>query len=89
MLSAGNPYVLPSIIAAAVAYLLLSVLTDASLLVRLGVLGILAGVVPILLNRLIGGRDTDDSSTDSSASAGDSSTSAANASTSAADDEPP
>ncbi|WP_123623771.1 hypothetical protein [Halorubrum sp. CSM-61] len=55
MLSAGNPYVLPSVLVAAVAYLAATLLTDASLLVRIGVLALLAGVVPIVLNRLLGG----------------------------------
>jgi hypothetical protein len=55
MLSAGNPYVLPSVLVAAGVYLAATLLTDASLLVRIGVLALLAGVVPIVLNRLLGG----------------------------------
>jgi len=38
MLSAGNPYVLPSVLVAAGAYLAVTLLTDASLLVRIGIL---------------------------------------------------
>jgi len=59
MLSAGNPYVLPSVLVAAGAYLAATLLTDASLLVRIGVLVLLAGVVPIVLNRLLGGGSAD------------------------------
>ena len=59
MISAGNPYVLPSVLAAAVAYLAATRLTDASLLVRISVLALLAGVVPIVLNRLLGGGSAD------------------------------
>ena len=59
MLSAGNPYVLPSVLVAAGAYLALTVLTDASVLIRIGVLVFVAGVVPIALNRVLGG-STDD-----------------------------
>ncbi|WP_050033233.1 hypothetical protein [Halorubrum halophilum] len=60
MLSAGNPYVLPSVLVAAGAYLAATLLTDASLLVRIGVLVFLAGVVPIVLNRLLGGGSPDE-----------------------------
>ena len=59
MLSPGNPYVLPSVLVAAGAYLAATLLTDASLLVRIGLLAFLAGVVPIVLNRLLGGSDPD------------------------------
>ncbi|WP_144925331.1 hypothetical protein [Halorubrum salsamenti] len=59
MLSAGNPYVLPSVLVAAGAYLAATLLTDASLLVRIGILALLAGVVPIVLNRLLGGGSAD------------------------------
>lgn len=57
MLSPGNPYVLPSTLVAAGAYLAATLLTDASVLVRIGVLVLLAGVVPIVLNRVLGGAD--------------------------------
>jgi len=60
MLSAGNPYVLPSVLVAAGAYLAVTLLTDASLLVRIGILAFLAGVVPIVLNRILGGGSTND-----------------------------
>jgi len=60
MLSAGNPYVLPSVLVAAGAYLAATLLTDASLLVRIGILAFLAGVVPIVLNRILGGGSTND-----------------------------
>jgi hypothetical protein len=59
MLSPGNPYVLPSTLVAAGAYLAATLLTDASILVRIGLLVLLAGVVPILLNRLLGGSTED------------------------------
>ncbi|WP_092566875.1 hypothetical protein [Halorubrum sp. SD626R] len=55
MLSPGNPYVLPSTLVAAAAYLAATFLTDASVLVRIGVLVLLARVVPVVLNRLLGG----------------------------------
>ena len=58
MLSAGNPYVLPFVLVAAGAYLALTILTDASALVRIGVLAFVAGVVPIALNRVLGERGT-------------------------------
>lgn len=61
MLSPGNPYVLPSVLVAAGAYLAATLLTDASLLVRIGILALLAGVVPIVLNRLLGGGSADES----------------------------
>lgn len=54
MLSPGNPYVLPSVLVAAGAYLALTLLTDASILLRIGVLAVGAGVVPVVLNRLLG-----------------------------------
>ncbi|EMA67344.1 hypothetical protein [Halorubrum kocurii] len=60
MLSPGNPYVLPSVLVAAGAYLAATLLTDASLLVRIGILALFVGVVPIALNRLLGGGSTDD-----------------------------
>lgn len=59
MLSAGNPYVLPSVLIAAGAYLALTLLTDASILIRIGVLAFVAGVVPIVVNRLLGGAPDD------------------------------
>lgn len=55
MLSPGNPYVLPSVLVAAGAYLALTLVTDASILVRIGVLAVGVGVVPVVLNRLLGG----------------------------------
>ncbi|WP_144798276.1 hypothetical protein [Halorubrum depositum] len=55
MLSPGNPYVLPSTLVAAGAYLAATLLTDASILVRIGLLVLLAGVVPVVLNRVLGG----------------------------------
>ncbi|MFC7323653.1 hypothetical protein ACFQMF_03545 [Halorubrum rutilum] len=55
MLSPGNPYVLPSTLVAAAAYLAATLLTDASVLVRIGLLVLLAGVVPVVLNRILGG----------------------------------
>ena len=54
MLSAGNPYVLPSVLVGAAVYLALSVLTDASVLVRVGVLVVIAGVAPVVVNRVVG-----------------------------------
>ncbi|MFC5135429.1 MULTISPECIES: hypothetical protein [Haloferacaceae] len=54
MLSAGNPYVLPSVLVGAAVYLGLSALTDASVLVRVAVLVLIAGVVPIVVNRVVG-----------------------------------
>ena len=56
MLDAGNPYVLPSVLVGAAVYLGLTVATDASLLVRIGVLVVFVGVVPVVLNRLLGDR---------------------------------
>ncbi|GAB7009651.1 hypothetical protein [Halorubrum trueperi] len=55
MLSPGNPYVLPSVAVAAGAYLAATLLTDASILLRIGILVLLAGVVPVALNRILGG----------------------------------
>lgn len=60
MLSPGNPYVLPSVLVAAAAYLAATLLTDASLLVRIGLLALFAGVVPVVLNRLLDGGSTAD-----------------------------
>ena len=71
MLSPGNPYVLPSVLVAAGAYLAATLLTDASLLVRIGILALLAGVVPIVLNRLLGGGSADDWRDEPIESAGD------------------
>jgi len=71
MLSAGNPYVLPSVLVAAGAYLAATLLTDASLLVRIGILALLAGVVPIVLNRLLGGGSADDRRDEPSEETGD------------------
>ena len=71
MLSAGNPYVLPSVLVAAGAYLAATLLTDASLLVRIGMLALLAGVVPIAFNRLLGGGSTDDRRTEPTDTDGD------------------
>jgi hypothetical protein len=59
MLSPGNPYVLPSTLVAAGAYLAATLLTDASILVRIGMLVLLVGVVPVVLNRLLGGDSAD------------------------------
>ena len=61
MLSAGNPYVLPSVIVAAVAYLALSVLTDLSVLVRVGVLVGVGIVFPMGLNAVLGGSGDEES----------------------------
>jgi len=58
MLSPGNPYVLPSVLIAAGVYLALTALTDASVLVRVGVLAFIAGAVPMTLNRVLGGLGT-------------------------------
>ncbi len=55
MLSAGNPYVLPSVLVAAGAYLALSLVTDLSVLIRIGVLIGVGIVLPIVLNRVTGG----------------------------------
>ncbi|WP_435073993.1 hypothetical protein [Halorubrum sp. HHNYT27] len=55
MLSPGNPYVLPSTLVAAGAYLAATLLTDASLLVRIGLLVFIIVVVPAVLNRVFGG----------------------------------
>ncbi|WP_280587011.1 hypothetical protein [Halorubrum sp. Boch-26] len=59
MLSPGNPYVLPSTLVAAGAYLGATLLTDASILVRIGILVVLAGIVPVVLNRIFGGSSAD------------------------------
>ncbi|MFO8116008.1 MAG: hypothetical protein R6U01_11765 [Halorubrum sp.] len=59
MLSPGNPYVLPFTLIAAGAYLAATLLTDASILVRIGMLVLLVGVVPVVLNRLLGGGSAD------------------------------
>ena len=56
MLDSGNPYVLPAAIVGAVVYLGLTILTDASVFVRVGVLVGIVGVVPVVVNRLVGGR---------------------------------
>ncbi|TKX87876.1 hypothetical protein EXE43_00940 [Halorubrum sp. SS5] len=56
MLDAGNPYVLPSVLVGAAVYLGLTVATDASLPVRIGALLVFVAVVPVVLNRLLGGR---------------------------------
>ncbi|OYR53859.1 hypothetical protein [Halorubrum halodurans] len=67
MISAGNPYVLPSVLVGAAVYLALSVLTDASVLVRVGVLVAIAGVVPVVVNRVVGavrGEDAVDAEVD-------------------------
>ncbi|GAA0514612.1 hypothetical protein GCM10008992_13070 [Halorubrum aquaticum] len=52
VISAGNPYVLPSVLVGAAVYLGLSFLTDASVLVRVAVLVAIAGVVPVVVNRV-------------------------------------
>ncbi|MFC6753238.1 hypothetical protein [Halorubrum tibetense] len=70
MLDAGNPYVLPSAIVGAVVYLGVTALTDASLLVRLGVLLGIVGVVPVVLNRALGG-GTETDTTDATESTTD------------------
>ncbi|MGQ3329765.1 hypothetical protein [Halorubrum sp. FL23] len=71
MLSPGNPYVLPSVLVAAGTYLAVTLLTDVSLLVRIGLLAFLAGVVPIVLNRLLGGGSADEWRDDPLENAGD------------------
>jgi hypothetical protein len=53
MLSAGNPYVLPSVLVGAAVYLGLSFFTDVTVLVRVGILVGLAGVVPVVVNRIV------------------------------------
>jgi quinol-cytochrome oxidoreductase complex cytochrome b subunit len=53
MLSAGNPYVLPSVLVGATVYLGLSFFTDLTVLVRVGILVGLAGVVPVVANRVV------------------------------------
>lgn len=60
MISPENPYMLPSVLVAAVAYLAVTLLTDASLLVRIGILVLLAGVLPVMLNLLLGGGSAED-----------------------------
>ncbi|WP_066413816.1 hypothetical protein [Halorubrum aethiopicum] len=70
MISAGNPYVLPSVLVGAAVYLGLSFLTDASVLVRVGVLLAIAGVVPVVVNRVVGavrGEDAGDAEVDPAA----------------------
>ncbi|MDZ5811440.1 hypothetical protein U4E84_08785 [Halorubrum sp. AD140] len=59
MLSPGNPYVLPSVLVAAGAYLAVTLLTDASVLLRIALLAFLAGVVPVVLNRILGASTAD------------------------------
>ncbi|QWC18811.1 hypothetical protein [Halorubrum sp. 2020YC2] len=72
MLDAGNPYVLPSVLAGAAVYLGLTVVTDASLPIRIGALLAFVVVVPAVLNRLFGGRSGPASPGDeSTAAAGD------------------
>ncbi|SDF69652.1 hypothetical protein SAMN04488067_10763 [Halorubrum xinjiangense] len=56
MLDAGNPYVLPSVLVGAAVYLGLTVATEASLPIRIGALLVFVGVVPVVLNRLLGDR---------------------------------
>ena len=56
MLDAGNPYVLPSVLVGAAVYLGLTIVTDASLPIRIGALLVFVVVVPTVLNRLFGGR---------------------------------
>jgi hypothetical protein len=70
MLSPGNPYVLPSTLVAAAAYLAATLLTDASVLVRIGVLVLLAGVVPIVLNRILGGSTAETATEDAATEEG-------------------
>ncbi len=69
MLSAGNPYVLPAVVVAAAAYLGLTVLTDLSVFVRVGVLVGVGIALPIVLNRLFGGAKS--TTTDEEAVEGD------------------
>ncbi len=64
MISPENPYVLPSVVVGATVYLGLSFLTDATVIVRLGVLVGIVGVVPALLNRVFGGSTDDPTSAD-------------------------
>lgn len=49
---------LPSVLVGAAVYLGLTVVTDASLPIRIGALLVFVVVVPVTLNRLFGGRDT-------------------------------
>lgn len=63
---------LPAVVAGAVAYLGLSVFTDYSLLVRLGVLVGIVGVLPMILNTVRPGDDYDDVGRGIIAEAGDS-----------------
>ena len=56
MLDAGNQYVLPSVLVGAAVYLGLTVVTDASLPIRVAALLAFVVVVPTVLNRLFGGR---------------------------------
>ncbi|ELZ31948.1 hypothetical protein DJ71_03875 [Halorubrum sp. E3] len=74
MLDAGNPYVLPSVLVGAAVYLGLTVATDASLPIRVGALLVLVGVVPVVLNRLLGDRGgptLDDGDESAAATAGE------------------
>ncbi|EMA70161.1 hypothetical protein [Halorubrum distributum] len=74
MLDAGNPYVLPSVLVGAAVYLGLTVATDASLPIRVGALLVLVGVVPVVLNRLLGDRGgptRDDGDESAAATAGE------------------
>ncbi|ELZ47255.1 hypothetical protein C463_03023 [Halorubrum californiense DSM 19288] len=75
MLDAGNPYVLPSVLVGAAVYLGLTVATDASLLIRVGVLLAFVAVVPVVLNRLLGDRggptSLDDGDESTAATAGE------------------
>ena len=64
MLAPGNPYVLPATLLGVVAYLAVTLLTDASLLARIGLLALFVGVVPTVLNRLLSGGDSEDAPTD-------------------------
>jgi hypothetical protein len=57
MLDAGNPYMLPSVLVGAAVYLGLTAVTEASLPVRVGALLAFVVVVPVVLNRLFGGRN--------------------------------
>jgi len=62
--------VLPSTLVAAAAYLAATLLTDASALVRIGLLVLLAGVVPVVLNRLPGGSTAETAAEDAATEEG-------------------
>jgi len=62
MLSARNPYVLPSVLVGGAVYLGLSGMTDRSVIVRVGVLIAIAIVFPVVANavrKVVRGSDPD------------------------------